>query len=57
MARYRDGHHWAAVAGLAPVLRQTGRTRFITRPLGGNKALKRVLYQSAFATLKSHLPS
>ena len=57
MDRYRDGHHLAAAAGLAPVLRQTGRTTFITRPLGGNKSLKRVLYQSAFATLKSHQPS
>jgi transposase len=52
MTRYPDADHLAAAAGLAPVLYQTGRTHFVTRPLGGNKALKRVAYQSAFATIK-----
>ncbi len=37
----------ASAAGMAPVLRQSGRTRFLRRPNGGNKDLKRVFYQSA----------
>lgn len=57
MDRYRDADHLAAASGLAPVLRQTGRTSFTSRPLGGNKALKRIFYQSAFATLRWHIPS
>jgi transposase len=38
---------------LAPVLRQSGKVRFQRRPIGGNKALKRVFYQSAFCSLSS----
>ena len=33
------------------MLRQSGKVRFLRRPLGGNKALKRVFYQSAFCSL------
>jgi len=40
----------ASAAGMAPVLRQSGRTRFLRRPNGGNKDLKRVFYQSAFCS-------
>jgi len=40
----------ASAAGMAPVLRQSGRTRFLRRPDGGNKDLKRVFYQSAFCS-------
>ena len=36
---------------MAPVLRQSGRTRFLRRPNGGNKGLRRVFYQSAFCSL------
>jgi hypothetical protein len=39
------------LAGMAPVLRQSGRVRFLKRPTGGNKGLKRVFYQSAFCSL------
>jgi transposase len=46
--RYRDGGHLAAAAGLAPVLRQSGKVRYLQRPTAGDKALKRVFYQSAF---------
>jgi transposase len=46
MTRYASAHHLAAYAGLAPVLRQTGRTLFLSRPLGGNKELKRACYQA-----------
>jgi transposase len=41
----------AAAAGLAPVLRQSGKVRYLTRAHGGNKALKRVFFQSAFCSL------
>jgi NADPH-dependent 2,4-dienoyl-CoA reductase/sulfur reductase-like enzyme len=43
----------AAAAGLAPVLRQSGKVRFLRRPTGGNKTLKQVFYQSAFCSLHS----
>ena len=42
----------AAAAGLAPVLRQSGKVRFLRRAAGGNKDLKRVFFQSAFASLR-----
>lgn len=42
----------AAAAGLAPVLRQSGKVRFLRRAARGNKDLKRVFYQSAFASLR-----
>ena len=47
----RSADALAAAAGIAPVLRQSGKVRFLRRPLGGNKALKRVFYQSAFCSL------
>lgn len=47
----RSADALAAAAGIAPVLRQSGKARFLRRPTGGNKALKRVFYQSAFCSL------
>ncbi len=41
----------AAAAGLAPVLRRSGRTSFLRRATGGDKALKRVFYQAASTSL------
>ncbi|MCB9664820.1 MAG: IS110 family transposase [Deltaproteobacteria bacterium] len=41
----------AMAAGLAPVLRQSGTVRFTRRNYKGDKNLKRILYQSAFASL------
>ena len=41
----------AAAAGLAPVLKQSGKVRYLRRAHGGNKALKRVFFQSAFCSL------
>jgi transposase len=46
--RYRTGDQLAAAAGLAPVLRQSGKVRYLQRATGGDKLLKRVFYQSAF---------
>ena len=50
-SRFRSPDALAAAAGLAPVLRQSGKSRSLRRPLWGNKALKRVFYQSAFCAL------
>ena len=51
LSRFRSADALAAAAGIAPVLRQSGKVRFLRRPSGGNKALKRVFYQSAFCSL------
>lgn len=51
LSRFRSSDALAAAAGLAPVLRQSGKVRYTRRPLGGNKVLKRVFYQSAFCSL------
>jgi transposase len=51
LARFRSADALAAAAGIAPVIRQSGKTRFLRRPTGGNKGLKRVFYQSAFCSL------
>jgi transposase len=51
LSRFRSADALASAAGMAPVLRQSGRTRFLRRPSGGNKGLKRVFYQSALCSL------
>jgi len=51
LSRFRSADALASAAGIAPVLKQSGKTRFLKRPTGGNKALKRVFYQSAFCSL------
>src|SRR5690606_12369922 len=53
LSRFRSPDALAAAAGIAPVLRQSGKTRFLRRPTGGNKGLKRVFYQAAFCSLAS----
>lgn len=49
--RFDSADALAAAAGLAPVLRQSGKTSFLRRAVGGDKALKRVFYQAAFTSL------
>ena len=51
ITRFGSADQLAAAAGLAPVLKQSGKVRYLTRAGGGNKALKRVFYQSAFCSL------
>jgi transposase len=51
--RFSSADALAAAAGLAPVLRQSGKARFLKRPTDGNKTLKRVFYQSAFCSLQT----
>lgn len=49
--RFDSADALAAAAGLAPVLRQSGKTSFLRRAAGGDKAPKRVFYQAAFTSL------
>ncbi len=51
LSRFRSPDALASASGMAPILRQSGKTRFLRRPAGGNKGLKRVFYQSAFCSL------
>lgn len=51
IGRFPTPDKLAAAAGLAPILKQSGKVRYLRRANGGNKALKRVLYQSAFCSL------
>jgi len=51
LARFRSADALASAAGIAPILHQSGRTRFLRRATGGHKGLKRVFYQSAFCSL------
>jgi transposase len=52
LKRFASSDALAAAAGIAPVLRQSGKSSFRRRPSGGNKGLKRVFYQSAFVALR-----
>lgn len=49
--RFRSASALAAAAGVAPVLRQSGKSRRLQRPAYANGALKRVFYQAAFCAL------
>lgn len=51
IGRFATGDHLAAAAGLAPVLKQSGKVRYLQRAHAGDKALKRVFYQSAFVAV------
>lgn len=51
LGRFTSGDHLAAAAGLAPALVQSGKVRYLQRPLTGDRALKGVFYQSAFCAL------
>ncbi|MET4702525.1 transposase [Constrictibacter sp. MBR-5] len=55
-ARFRSADALAAAAGLAPILRQSGKARALRRAFGGDKALKRVFYQSAFCAVSIRDP-
>ena len=52
IGRFPTPDRLAAAAGLAPILKQSGKVRYLRRANGGNKTLKRVLYQSAFCSLQ-----
>jgi transposase len=50
-SRFPNPDQLASAAGLAPVLKQSGKVRYLHRATAGNKALKRVFYQSAFVAI------
>lgn len=52
ITRFPNPDQLASAAGLAPVLKQSGKVRYLQRATAGNKALKRVFYQSAFCALQ-----
>jgi transposase len=54
--RFRSADAMAAAAGLAPILRQSGKSRAWRRSFGGDKALKRVFFQSAFCACSTRDP-
>ena len=56
-SRFGSADRLAAAAGLAPVLRTSGKVSYQRRARKGNRALKRVLYRSAFCALSCHAPS
>jgi transposase len=49
--RFPTADRLAAAAGLAPILKQSGKVRYLQRAHGGNRTLKRVFFQSAFCSL------
>lgn len=51
--RFGSADQLASAAGLAPVLQQSGKMRYLRRPTAGSKTLKFVFYQSAFCAIKS----
>jgi transposase len=55
ISRFRSAAALASAAGLAPVLRQSGKSRRLQRPGYANNKLKRVFYQSAFCSLADPL--
>jgi transposase len=52
LTRFPTPDQLASAAGLAPVLKQSGKVRYLQRATAGNKALKRVFYQSAFCAIQ-----
>jgi transposase len=55
LSRFRSAAALASAAGLAPVLRQSGKSARLQRPGFANSRLKRVFYQSAFCSLSEPL--
>jgi len=56
IARFTSADALAAAAGLAPVQRQSGKRAGWRRAYGGDKALKRVFFQSAFCAVTGKDP-
>jgi len=54
--RFASADALASCAGLAPVQRQSGKRNGWRRAFGGDKALKRVLFQSAFCAVMTKDP-
>jgi len=56
IGRFASADALASAAGLAPVQRQSGKRNGWRRAHGGDKALKRVFYQSAFCAVSTRDP-
>jgi len=56
ISRFASADALAAAAGLAPIQRQSGKRNGWRRAFGGDKALKRVFYQSAFCAVSTKDP-
>src|SRR6185312_5155874 len=54
--RFASADALASAAGLAPVIRQSGKSKGWRRANGGDKALKRVFFQSAFCAVSTKDP-
>jgi transposase len=52
LSRFATGDQLASAAGLAPVLQQSGKVRYLRRATAGSKVLKFVFYQSAFCAIQ-----
>src|SRR5690606_12591528 len=52
LTRFTTGDQLASAAGLAPVLQQSGKVRYLRRATAGSKTLKFVFYQSAFCAIQ-----
>lgn len=50
--RFPTPDQLASAAGLAPVLKQSGKMRYLQGATSGNRALKRTLYQAAFCAIQ-----
>lgn len=52
ISRFPTASQLASAAGVAPALQQSGKVHYLQRATSGDRALKRVFYQSAFCALK-----
>ncbi len=52
LTRFPTPDALASAAGLAPVLQQSGKVRYLRRSTAGSKRLKFIFYQSAFCALQ-----
>ena len=52
LTRFRSADALAAAAGLAPVLRQSGKSRRLRRANGGHRQLKHALFLGAFCAIQ-----
>jgi transposase len=52
LTRFASGDQLASAAGLAPVLQQSGKVRYLRRSTAGSKTLKFIFYQSAFCAIR-----
>jgi transposase len=52
LGRFSTGDQLASAAGLAPVLQQSGKVRYLHRATSGDRTLKMIFYQSAFCALQ-----